>query len=692
MLNDLTELHHQGRLAEAENECRAYLAEHPNDAEAMLMLSIMLGQRNEVDEARQVAQRAHELAPERVNIVMTLATLDFREGKLDGARALYHQALALDPNLANAHIALGNIATGEGDQVLAEQHFRTALRVKDDPQALAGIGVIALQNDDVERSLQYLSRAAELAPNSAPIQVMLARAFVQKGTINFAEKALGNAMRLAPQDQHPRQLLASLLMQEKRYTEAEPMFRALLAVEATQLIGELGLADIARLQGHLDEAIRLYRSALEKDPGNPSIVEALAWCLLQQGQYTETMQTYESYLAHSPANVSIASKRAELLMRSGQKQQAIAAWRETLERDPSNAAARMGLAGEREAAGAFDEALALVDAAPPDVAARPMLMFMRVRAAMRNNAVDEARRLLDDLATQALDSEQMRVRCNYLGHLHDRAGEFEAATKAFLLAQEVPRANLPNLPESFDGTTLDRAGPPLPNAPVMLLGTPGSGVERIAALLADQSGLAVPRGRHYGAQKDDGFGRMDFSRPFASIADAEIASMRDRYFGQLRELNIPEDRTMVDWMPLWDARLLDFTRHVLPGTRFVIVQRDPRDALLNWLAFGWSAGMTCANIEDAATWLVYANRHLHAGFVTGDSQRIIVDADAVLDDPATAGCELARFLGLDKLQPGAQLAVMTHGQGGMPVRFAPGHWRDYATPLAAAFARLAPEA
>ncbi len=690
MLTDLTELHHQGRLVKAENECRAYVAEHPNDAEAMLLLSIILGQRNKVDEARQVVQRAHELAPDRADIVMTQATLDFREDKLDSARALYHQALTLDPNLAKAHIALGNIATGEGNQALAEQHFRTALRAKEDPQALAGIGVIALQADDVERALQYLSRAAELAPNSAPIQVMLARVFVKKGTINFAEQALENAIRLQPEDQHARQLLGSLLMQEERYAEAEPLFRTLHESEATRLVGALGLADIARLRGDLDTAIVHYRTALEQEPGNHTIVKTLAWCLLEKGQYAESMQAYDSFLERSPGNVVVGSARADLLGRFGQNEEAITSWQGILERDPSNQTARVRLATAREAAGALDEALALVDAAPPAAVRDPDLVFLKVRAALRNDDLVDARYLLDELAVQKLATDQERVRNSYLGLLHDRAGDVEAATRAFLLSQEVPRAHLPQLPETFTIEPFDAGGEPLPNAPVMLLGTPGSGVERIAALLADQSGLAVPRGRHFGAQRDDGFGRMDFSRPASSFGETEIANLRDRYFDQLRELRIPEDRTMVDWMPLWDARLLDFARHVLPGTRLIIVERDPRDALINWLGFGWTPGITCANLENAALWLTLVTRHLHGGTGMDEPRRLLVHADSVLDDPVGAGTELANFLGIGALQPGAQFASMMNSAGGMPVRFPAGHWRAYAKPLATAFSIVAP--
>ncbi|MCB1577437.1 MAG: tetratricopeptide repeat protein, partial [Xanthomonadales bacterium] len=55
-------------------------------------------------------------------------------------RDAYERALAIDPNLAGAHTALGHIAMMKGDAKLAEQYFRTALRVNEDPQALSGLG------------------------------------------------------------------------------------------------------------------------------------------------------------------------------------------------------------------------------------------------------------------------------------------------------------------------------------------------------------------------------------------------------------------------------------------------------------------------------------------------------------------------------------------------------------------------
>src|SRR5690606_36281709 len=117
---------------------------------------------------------------------------------------------------------------------------------------------------------------------------------------------------------------------------------------------------------------------------------------------------------------------------------------------------------------------------------------------------------------------------------------------------------------------------------------------------ADQPRLAVLRDRIFGSQRADDFRDPDFVRYAGELDEDAIATLRDRYYAPLRALNVPEDRTIVDWLPHWDARFLPFVRQVLPGAKLVIVGRDPRDALLNWLAFGWTVEYSCTDVDAAA--------------------------------------------------------------------------------------------
>lgn len=691
MLKEAIDLHRQGRLDEAERGYREHLETQPDDPDALHLLGLLRQQRGAADEAEDLLTRAHALAPEKAGIELTLGTLRFQSGDFDAARTHYTKAIELDPNIGTAHAGLGQIALISGERETAEQHFRIALRAGEDPQALAGLGVLLLERGDLEGALRHLGRAADLAPGDPLIQLSLGRAFAMRGTANFAEKAFENALRLKPDLHAAREMLARLIMKEKRPQDAEPHFRALLQAPGYEAVAQVGLGDAARAQDHHEDAIAAYRAALAIDPEQSAPVRALAWSLAQVGRRDEAIAAYDDYLARVPDDRDVVSARADLLMWFGRLADAAAAWQTLAEQNPADVQAQSRLAMLNEHLGNLDAADAkaglVLEARPDD----PEMLLVRIRAAMRGKDDAGARALLDRLAAQTLSEGQRRLHWNYLGRLHDRAGEAAEAVRCFAEAQRDAPVSMPPLnpprPELEIALT-EPVGDAWPNAPVLLLGTPGSGVERVAALLADQPELTVMRDRIGILQRDDDFNRPRFAHYCGELKPEDIEEMRERYLVPLRAAGVALDRTIVDWLPRWDAHLLALVRRVFPGTRLVIVERDPRDALLNWLAFGWAQGFPCADVAMYAEWLRRARAHLHHADALEAPARLVVAADPLLDDPLTNGTELARFLGLDALQPGAQLAAMAHGLGGLPVRFPSGHWHGYRDVLQEPFALL----
>ena len=145
---------------------------------------------------------------------------------------------------------------------------------------------------------------------------------------------------------------------------------------------------------------------------------------------------------------------------------------------------------------------------------------------------------------------------------------------------------------------------------------------------------------------------------------------------------------MIDWLPYLDARILPALKRALPGARIVQVQCDPRDALLNWLAFGTKAKLLMSDPVAAARWLKTELAHQALALELLPSRSI--NAEAVLADPQGAqGKALAEFLGLPSLQPGPLTRAAEKSGRGMPMAFEPGHARHYRDALADAFAALA---
>jgi tetratricopeptide (TPR) repeat protein len=691
MLKESIDLHRQGRFDEAEKGYRAQLAENPGDADALHLLGMLRHQRGDAAEGTRLLGRARELAPDDATIELSLASLAFRDGDHAAAQRGFERALALDPNLGGAHAGIGQIALLQGKQETAEQHFRVALRTGEEPHALAGLGTLLLERGDADGALRHLGRAADLAPHDAMMQMMLGQAFAKRDTPAFAEQAFANALRLRPDLHQVRSWLGSLLLKEKRPREAALHYRELLAVPDLAMSAHIGLADVARAENHLEEAAASYRTALAMDPNQAMATRALAWTLAQLGRVDEAITAYDTYLARVPNDHAVRTARADLLMLVGRLPEAAADWKALLDRDPDDLQARSRLAMLCEYLGQPDVAHAHADivlvAQPND----PEMLLIRIRSLLRTGDDAGARAMLESFGHLSLSEGQRRLCWNYLGRVHDRAGEAVAAIRCFSDAQRTMAAAMPALddphPELHEALAkpIDSAWA---HAPILLLGTPGSSVERVAALLADQPQLLVLRDRIGAVMRDDDFNRPRFAYYCSDLSDDDCAALRDRYLAPLRAAGIALDRPIVDWLPRWDAHLFALIRRAMPGTRIVIVERDLRDALLNWLAFGWAAGFPCAEPDVAADWLVRARARMHFASELDEPRRLVVAAGPLLDGAEPAGAELARFLGLDALRRGARLAAMARGLGGLPVCFAEGHWQVYREALADAFRRL----
>ena len=148
------------------------------------------------------------------------------------------------------------------------------------------------------------------------------------------------------------------------------------------------------------------------------------------------------------------------------------------------------------------------------------------------------------------------------------------------------------------------------------------------------------------------------------------------------------DKPLVDWIPRFYAQYLLVARRLMPGTKVILVDRDARDCLLGWLAFGWLPYAGLNDFDSCVEWLDRAMAHLRLVDEQGGLPHLVVNAEQVLADPAGAGAELARFVGVESLQPGKLTALVDQGPGGLPTRFADGHWQEYAEVLAEAFAKL----
>jgi tetratricopeptide (TPR) repeat protein len=271
----------------------------------------------------------------------------------------------------------------------------------------------------------------------------------------------------------------------------------------------------------------------------------------------------------------------------------------------------------------------------------------------------------------------------WLGYALDKAGDYAGAAvawaehQAWLAPQRWPLPE-PSLPSAEWPA---RAQPGEDAKPFALLwGAPGAGSEVLVRMLL-QAGLPVRAERFGGKVPQDLFQRDASIQALVDGTLDPAAAFAEWQAG----LPPPFQRGVIEWVPFWDNALLRALLPAWPHGQAIFALRDPRDMLLDWLAYGAPAPFAMPTPMRAAGWLAMVLNQIAQLDEDGLYPHRIVRLDTVRVDPQPIMAELGGALGLDRIFV-PELASLG------PERFAAGHWRHYAQALAEPFAVLAPVA
>jgi non-specific serine/threonine protein kinase len=230
--------------AQEQQDVQRHYTQNPQAYEAFLAGRAMLVFEDQPDKlavAREHFEKALELDP---NYAPALAGISHVEGftyrdidsapvHLEQAERFAARALAIDPQLAEAHVAMGRVYGMKYDYARAVQEFRVAIRFE--PQNI-------LAWDLLSWALAY-----QQPPDPAE-----------------AEKAAREALRIEPSRFMADYHLGRALMLQGRYQEAEAAFQQVRDISPSSTMADLGLGQMYLLQGNSERALLLFEKQNRK--------------------------------------------------------------------------------------------------------------------------------------------------------------------------------------------------------------------------------------------------------------------------------------------------------------------------------------------------------------------------------------------------------------------------------------------
>ena len=126
-------------------------------------------------------------------------------------------------------------------------------------------------------------------------------------------------------------LLGSIYDGQKKYDQAEQMFRKALAINPhdAMVLNYYGYM-LADRGVRLDEAITMIHSAVVEDPTNGAYLDSLGWAYFKQGNLAEAQQYLQQAVSHSANDPTVLGHLGEVYAKLGQTDRAEQIWEKAL--------------------------------------------------------------------------------------------------------------------------------------------------------------------------------------------------------------------------------------------------------------------------------------------------------------------------------------------------------------------------
>ncbi len=353
-----------------------------NSAEAALELNgssanilVLLGNLYATNGSYEKSKKAFEKAVEKkeYSALLYLSVIYEKEGRIKDAILALKRSVELDPSSVHiAHYKLGNIYHGLQKKLLAKRHYSKAIEADlDFVNPVLSLHDIYKSEGRLDKAIGILSDFRSTSSNSLEISSRLAELYLSQRRLSDAYNEFSFVYNASPDDFYAPTKMGLILVEQKKYTEAEVIFKELLdrVPESDQIrfyLGavyeELGFrqkaidafvgitenstyyadammhaAYLNKINDQIDKAILIMEKTLETHP-TIQVKIMYANLLSSQGQYDKAISILKEGIGVSD-NTDLYYAIGSIYDMTGEKTKAIAFMKKVIKLEPNNVAA-----------------------------------------------------------------------------------------------------------------------------------------------------------------------------------------------------------------------------------------------------------------------------------------------------------------------------------------------------------------
>lgn len=385
-----------GEAAKADSIADGLLRSTESKALAASIVAEHFLKTDRTEKAKVVLRKAIGEEPSELGSKVALGRIELAEGKLAAARKLFTDVLESEPSNLHALVGMASVhfAADETQEMIhllnqaAQKHARAIeprillshynLSEGNLPEAERSANelvAIGFQNADIsavvgdvfaaagrnEDALAQFQQAARIRPDSAEIQLGLARAYLATDHSVEAREALQSALASRPNWPPALTILALVEIRQGRLEEASRLAREFRSSHPNNVSGMVLEGEVLFAQQDFGAAAVAFRRATAGGAGRSSALRE--YQALVSASETHPERTLQDWLKNNPDDTAVRSFLAQHYLQNQEGPRAVAEYEEVLRHDPQNAVILNNLAWQYQQEGDLQRAAELAEKA-----------------------------------------------------------------------------------------------------------------------------------------------------------------------------------------------------------------------------------------------------------------------------------------------------------------------------------------
>ncbi len=274
------------------------------DWEVKMYLGAIAINQHQDSTAIELFKQVTKMAGWNVQAWVRLGGLYFDNKKYDEAVKVMNEAIQLFPDDFTVNLILGISLAQSNQEKEAEPYLKKAVELNpNDVNALSAYGFTLNQLKENEKAAEYLKKALQLSPGNVNLL----------GTLGLIYDGLEN------------------------WEACDSTYEEALSIDSTNALVNNNYAYSLSERGiRLDDALRMAKIAIEKEPLNSSYLDTIGWVYFKLGQYEEAKEYIEQAIKVGGESSVVLEHLGDVNYKLGNKDKAKKNWEKSLSLDSTN--------------------------------------------------------------------------------------------------------------------------------------------------------------------------------------------------------------------------------------------------------------------------------------------------------------------------------------------------------------------